>query len=110
MTNREIDALIAEKVMGIDVHTKEEKGWETVYIDKKDWTSIKKYSTDIAAAWEVVEELIKDGIFLMSGDKSTVHVYFGRNGPNCNKTGADTAFLAICLAALKAKGVDVEES
>lgn len=93
MSNREIDALIAEKIMG---------------------RIAKPYSTDIASAWQVVEKFVKDG--------REVGVSFIRNPYNdfvgwiCDigpKDGfrhvisveEETAPMAICLAALKDIGV-----
>ena len=59
------------------------------------------YSTDIAAAWEVVEELDLS----MYPLACTVgwRFEFDRN----EGAEAETAPLAICLAALKAKGINV---
>lgn len=75
-------------------------------------TSLPKYSEDIAAAWEVVEKLKSNSqnhmidIFwdvdlwychIHSHDKIERHVY-----------GEETAPHAICRAALKSVGVEVE--
>lgn len=63
---------------------------------------IKPYSTDISAAWEVVERL--DGTY-----EPTIE----RHGPGWTawfdsaSAWAETAPHAICLAALKACGVDI---
>jgi hypothetical protein len=46
-SSRELDALVAEKVMGVEVV----KGW----IDWGRKGPIKRYSTDISVAWEIVE-------------------------------------------------------
>lgn len=105
---RELDALVAEKVMGYP-------GDGNVWYVTGDYAnpdSIPEYSTDIAAAWEVVEKMkhsswsfsirssddceaefsLNDGKFLQNADT----VGMGRG---------DTAPYAICLAALKAVGI-----
>ena len=89
MTPREIDILIAEKVMNRDVfsiggdppHNLQE-GFRDA--DGKGIATrvLAHYSTDISAAWEVVNQL---------------HMNWD-----------DAAPMAICLAALKAVGVEVE--
>jgi hypothetical protein len=60
---RELDALVAEKVFGIDVNAEtDEVDWDdgpnfpNFYKQK---VRIAPYSTDIAAAWEVVERLMQ---------------------------------------------------
>lgn len=82
------------------------------------WDGPNSYSTDIAAAWEVVEKFIKDG-------KHINIAYYQKLGPNIDgppyeahwtvtgiyawdleKAQAETAPHAICLAALKAVGID----
>ncbi len=67
----------------------------------RDWIPLPKFSTDIAAAWEVVEKLNRS--------KRRVALCFTRSlgwsvilpGPD-DSTHSDTAPLAICRAALKA--------
>jgi len=109
---RELDNLIAEFVMGaID------KDFDEIYTNewrfKREngtWFPSCHYSTEISAAWEIVEKL-----------KLTVHPTFGGwNVANCNASGsgetswvgitnhqkwvyAETAPEAICKAALLAK-------
>ena len=84
---RDLDYLIAEQVMGINIfilHT---------------MNDIPRYSTDIAAAWEIVEKLrlailpMSNGQWAaaLNDDKEFVPGFI-----------ADTAQYAICLAALKA--------
>ncbi len=85
---RELDALIAEKVMG----------WDSRCIPKP-------YSRDIGYAWQVVEKVLSDV-------KGHVDLSIEPDGVNCIISGytfdagetADTAPLAICQAALKAVG------
>lgn len=100
---RELDALVAEKVMGWAPRDAG-AGDRLIYVGA--WAhceSLPHYSTDIAAAWQVVEKLAADGLY--------VHVGYclGRTEASVNSpldiidnAYAPTAPLAICLAALKA--------
>jgi hypothetical protein len=111
---RELDALIAEKVMGI-------KHPITIHRDKTayqwgsatdEWEFLPEYSTDIAAAWKVVEKLglcvwptedAKWFAFQDRFDSSYGEEYwFGGENFLSRYVIADTAPHAICLAALKA--------
>lgn len=123
---RELDALIAEKVMGWEnVH---KHGSRLVGIPPTQpgipvclaGGEIPPYSTDIAAAWEVVEKLQKDNPFWKT---SNYEGWMNFNlGPTTGNDGfgwyanfgdsntiayGKTAPHAICLAALKALGVEV---
>lgn len=119
---RELDALVAEKVMGfatlagnIFVYDKAYKKGDLATAVSK---PIPNYSTDIAAAWDVVEKVSMsifppsvqidpgryNGSFWMAqitGDESNnygpVVVQFGSSAPH-----------VICLAALKAVGVSFD--
>ena len=100
---RELDALIAEKVMGQNTRGLSGCGSWGCGCSSDPYPHLPKYSEDIAAAWRVVEKL--DG---------TYEPVIERHGPgwtawfDSNQAWADTAPLAICLAALKAVGVQVE--
>ena len=119
MDNREIDALIHEKVFGRCAHQ-----WlqhlspmqcfkcgqaETQY------TKTPFYSTDIAAAWQIVEQL--DSCEISQNGASHVENPDHKKGWRANHTRdgriylafAETGPMAICLAALQAVGVDVKE-
>lgn len=120
---RELDTEVALKVMGLQFVIKvyepgsldmrpgsvnykfrhESQGWRTP--DGELLDELPYYSTDIAAAWEVVEKLDLLSTLLLQKNSSGVwgvwnedtgQVHFG-----------DTAPHAICLAALKAVGVEV---
>jgi hypothetical protein len=106
--SREIDALIAEHVMGhsYGVGT----AVAGIWYPRPDG-SIEPYSTDIAAAWQVVEK-VKDTLtgfgMVWHPEKQKWHVMY--NYVDFNKpyfSEADTAPMAICLAALDAAGVEV---
>ena len=105
---RELDALVAEKVMGL-----ERVGYLYKYreytespghgnMSEKD---IPPYSTSIAAAWEVVEKLAYEGkaAFALEFLKYEPKTWVAEFGIGVFDEGkADTAPLAICRAALKA--------
>lgn len=111
---RELDALVAEKVMGFTV-----TDWPTgkelplagamAFLSESQKDRIPHYSTNIAAAWQVVEKLDLSVIRLNNGRWSAGEAYAFENSyaEFRTTTHADTAPLAICLAALKAKGVEV---
>lgn len=100
----ELDALVAEKVMGLS----KEPPWPKPFKWYSRWWYYDREfrpSTDIAAAWEVVEKMSEQGI--------TVVVWawpggrFGCDIAVINKAdliNGDSAPHAICLAALKAVG------
>jgi hypothetical protein len=106
---RELDALVAEKVIGIPVKKFEDGSWLTTTGE-----NIEPYSTDIAAAWEVVEHMRTthwlDVFSLMSpSDESKFWFagfekkWHGRSYAGIyDREAGDTAPHAICAAALKA--------
>jgi hypothetical protein len=74
------------------------------------------YLGDITAAWQVVEKMRENGILLRIEVRASCYVVRAVTWDvdnDCEKllaySGQDTAPLAICLAALKAVGVDVAE-
>ena len=104
---REMDALVAERVMGwYRVGAMWCKGANSFAAQAEEVAGCPKIwtpSTDIAAAWEVVEKL---------REKAWVSVTSGKTGNPCYcevdvvggeiwHVTADTAPLAICRAALK---------
>ena len=112
---RELDALIAEKVMGWIqlagngplVHPKT----DCLYgYDKGDSLHefVFHYSTQIADAWQVVEKFMPDSVHIdVYHGGCTVKIktgYFESGSVKFLSGSAPTAPLAICLAALKAVG------
>lgn len=113
---RELDAIVAEKVVGyrwvkggtflLDSHLSvavlvEANG---THLDTK---NLPRYTSDIAAAWEVVEKLHEMGLYVAISkdpDRFTWDVRGWNDKTNSNRFigFAETAPLAICLAALKA--------
>lgn len=112
---RELDALVAEKVMGWNRLGRDGPslfGTPPRHRTTDDLSGtgtgqwhVPRYSTDIAAAWEVVERLDmlgSDGpegglVLLRSGD-----VYMLQDEVGIHYESAPTAQHAICLAAIKA--------
>ena len=134
---RELDALVAEKVMGYVIgndphfegagpkivsgpHWITEDGTEPTWQRENEWPiTCLFYSTDIAAAWEVVEKLCNwdadDNMLTLKGQAGDPknaddpgHWWKAEiSGTSGKFMGeADTVPEAICLAALKAKGVE----
>jgi len=103
---REMNDAVAHRVMGWEFHAN--AGWYTPGMWEFnparraapcDWSP----STDIAAAWEVVEKL-DDGnlIFSLLRYGAGWRVGFMDDGNMRGSASGDTAPLAICRAALKA--------
>lgn len=137
---RELDALVAEKVMGVCLHDLQSK--PSVYMQMKekngphDWTMFEcakchsrfmdkfipylpNYSTSIADAWAVVEKMGRWNGFefmIQTQDPEYCKAKYeagwyepSYDGPESRAVGeSDSAPHAICLAALKAVGVDLE--
>lgn len=120
---RELDALIAEKVMGWSIfiqpmnhifpHLVEDEGRLLLFRYKISSAVQWSPSTDIAAAWEVVEKIKREGFKVQfDGDFGWVvywthEDYLGGSEKYLEPFGkAGTAPHAICLAALKAVGVE----
>lgn len=96
---REMDALIAEKVMGhvVNKNAKLFTRWETEIGYSEGFTSLSRYSTDIRDAWEVVE---KFPVFYFESCKE-LKEYFSMIGSDFESSAtAETAPLSICRSAL----------
>lgn len=138
--NREIDRLVAEKVMGYTVYHYEDYAennfyrlmdeyWNLVLLspglengkrktEGQAWEDVPRYSTDIADAWLVVEKMRLSILRLPDGHWLSGKIQAGTyldpalgtiDGYLDDHDQADNAPLAICLAALKAVGVEVKE-
>jgi hypothetical protein len=104
-TGRELDALIAEKVMGLKVDYEFDEPRIPSLADRYDeWGYLPNYSTSIEAAWEVVDKVyihslrrvVSDG-----PDKPALWQAFVYADSYLSGI-AETAPLAICRAALMA--------
>ncbi len=116
---RELDALVAEHVMGWRSVSKPKEAPDPK--DLEDYFGIAEgacwlvphYSTDIAAAWQVVEKIYADGhgwMLVEKDGKREYRAYRPTKSPNFAWWGArsSTPEQSICLAALRARGVEVE--
>lgn len=99
--SRELDALIAEKVMG----------WDAFDVG---CANIPHYSTDITAAWDVVERFAQERKLHFTLSKTTIGVWRCTLDPEEDRdfsmgfmADAPTAPHAITLAALKAVGIEL---
>lgn len=115
----EIDALVAEKVMGWKPDDDDGHAWEDA---DGDWKAHRKDgpwmdtgeviwspSTDIAAAWEVVEKFSKfridnHGHYDDPKLRYMCEVYDEARDLHSGRVFGETAPLAICRAALRAVG------
>jgi hypothetical protein len=114
---RELDALVAEKVMGCKV-TRFTNSLKTVsarcdcpddpHEYHTDFGGFKEYSTEMGPAWEVVEKMrpIADLTLETYGTEPFFCIAIFRKdaGKGSFQAEAKTAPHAICLAALKAVG------
>ena len=94
--SREIDVLVARIIFGM-----------TDFEVNLDGYMIKNYSTDIAAAWEI-PPMIKDSehFYVSRMIDGKWAAQFCPLGNHIARAEADTAPMAICLAALKAVGYE----
>lgn len=110
---RELDTFIAEKVLGHQVKIRAREVWETTSSGER---HLRKFSRDIAAAWEVVEKL---GITIIPVEEGQWFAFVGPGKP-WNNPAEFVEFLSkadfvnsgaavgsnpaevICLAAYKA--------
>ena len=110
---REMDALVAEKVMTLNVWQHEKRVKQLAFRGNRSREvlgtvieiiagdrMLQNYSTDIAAAWQVVEKTKNDYDITRVGGKW--HAWLFAIDEVLTEAYADTAPLAICRAALLA--------
>ena len=111
---RELDVIIAKKIFKVDVeHVNQQNGWRIDYrandnvandpilaMDMVDGYRLKRYSTDLKAAWEVVEKLGQKGTQWRFSNKAFSNKYWWAYTEDAVAQG-NTLQEAICLAALK---------
>lgn len=103
-----IDSLVAEKVMGW-IKAPETSVLKSMWVVPpmgNVYPKLPNFSTDIKAAWMVVEKLRADGYYfcLDEGDRGEYCCIFAN--PNVYRAEEETAPLSICLAALEAVGIE----
>lgn len=102
---RELDAAVHDRVMGWGARlhaAKDQREYEQL---REELGMCPEYSSDIAAAWEIVEKLRRSGfLFYLETEPrcSDLFAYFRRPGDPSDRISAPTAPHAICLAALRA--------
>jgi hypothetical protein len=108
----DLDAAIARRVFGAPERTPNAWGYlehGRQHVTKRPRPLYPPYSTDMAAAWRVVEHFAADGwnISLGKGHGTAewfANLYHPDDHPNDYEADADTMPLAICRAALAALG------
>lgn len=122
----ELDLLIAEKVMGLEVvHTRTgsrpprdlytigSPEYYDIQGDMQLQNGVPDYSTSISAAWEVVEKLKEIGdlnLMITVGNETcavTIGAFTELQTVTFSDANENKVPHAICLAALKAIGVDI---
>lgn len=114
---RELDALVAVHIMGWQPDNiygaRGQLAGQWIYTPEGNISDIPHYSTDIAAAWQVVEKLRERSFYSSYTDlsldtgKGWYSWHFHDHRPlsaYSSDATASTVPLAICLAALKAVG------
>jgi hypothetical protein len=120
MNLRKIDALVAEHVMGWVVYFSDGEFVEKDGTPIHDWRGregessyrdfVPPYSTDIAAAWEVVKKLEDyDPMIFQYGVPDTPKGWLWFCDFEGTSATHENVATAICLAALQAKGIKIEE-
>lgn len=104
---RDLDALVAEKVMELKTWIGDD---ENLYLVNM-LAQVRRYSTDIAAAWEVVEKMQeKDFAIILDNMKNFLggwQCQFERGKECVYLCEGESAAHAICLCALEAMGVEI---
>ncbi|GIO25380.1 hypothetical protein [Oceanobacillus sp. J11TS1] len=114
LTLREIDALIQKHIFGGEVTTYNEYITDAkripntlIYLTEGGFNYIPRYSEDIKDAWKVVEKFFR--VDIETGNSRTEHFVILRTETGLTRSVyAKTAPLAICLAALKTQGIEVQ--
>ena len=113
---RELDTLVADKIFGLTMRDRYTGKEVPITLDQLLMSgsalrimNLPRYSTDIGAAFEVVKKLQETAIVEVSVHKGDWSCSINRSGNEVPDyfASADTAPHAICLAALKAVGVDL---
>lgn len=105
---RELDALVAEKVMGWEVTIA--NGWEAYFETESGqfgpWVGLWQPSTNMSDAWEVVREMVRKGTYVEIAQGQELCTCCFNYDDYLTVERCESAPLAICLAALKAVGVE----
>lgn len=135
MSEAERNAVVAEKVMGWHVYhydkdipeccyymlmdekfdpVVDEVGWNAGAreTEQEAWNDNKSWTTDISAAWEVIEALTAQGLYtdIQAYPDFYIVSVSGRQATVFASVAIPSAPEAICLAALKSLGVEATEN
>lgn len=117
---REIDKLIAEHIFGWTGFWEEVQGRhylmgyspveQPIQVGYSEREKVWYYSTDIKVAWNILDNFIKNKIKtqIKKIEKSDWEIWLSPKEGLTNISTASTPELAICLAALKTKGIKIE--
>ena len=112
MDLRKIDALIAKHVFNRTCEFASQlEGEEQLLYTPRRLKGVPRYSSDISAAWELTE-LGEYGFKISTNFNGealvSCHRYVGKGAFQVAEATANTAPLAMCLAALKVNEIDVD--
>lgn len=117
---REIDKLIAEHIFGWTGFWEGVQGRhylmgyspveQPIQVGYSEREEVWYYSTDIKVAWNILDNFIKNKIKtqIKKIEKSDWEIWLSPKEGLTNISTASTPELAICLAALKTKGIKIE--
>ena len=100
---REIDRLVAEHIFKWGLFTHPELGNKLTGLYNSKREEVPYYSTDISAAWQIIKQFQGSLHKLSKGYSAFIHI-----GKDSYFEDANTPELAICLAALRTKGIEVD--
>ena len=104
LTDRELDALVAERVMGFHPCTRgEQYGWDGDRHYNHDEFRALHYSTDPGAAFTVLEAMRAQGYFVgVSGSEERWNASIHHKHPGATVWHDKSMPRAVCVAALRA--------
>lgn len=117
---REIDKLVAEHIFGWTGFWEGVQGRhylmgyspveQPIQVGYSEREEVWYYSTDIKVAWNILDNFIKNKIKtqIKKIEKSDWEIWLSPKEGLTNISTASTPELAICLAALKTKGIKIE--
>lgn len=106
---RALDALVAERLFGWELDPDRRYGMPPGYHDKRNRPRVRDYSSKIADGWTVVERMRSHGAMGYSVELVSFNPVGGWDAVfGIHSANHVSAPVAICLCALRSKGVDVE--
>lgn len=112
MDYRKIDALVAEHIMECEFYISGDD--VRIKLDNTDIFVCFSPSKNISAAWQVIGKFEDEGyqvcIELLAKKIYSVGIYYPPHADQVAYIKAETAPLAICIASLRTKGIDINEN